>query len=84
MRKAPATSPQRLCPLDPQIANYPAGSLVSLMASTPAGAIGDEIWVMADIAAKPPHQTQVFVRCLLSNRMDEEAAARRAEFLTGG
>ncbi len=69
--------------LDPQVGNHPAPSLVKLMASKPAEAIGDEIWVMADIAAKALHRTQLFVRYLLSNRMGEEAGHRLAEFLTG-
>ena len=71
-------------PLDPQVGNYPAPSLVRLLASKPAEAIGDEMWVLADIAAKALHQTQSFVRYLLKERMDDEKAAALAEFLTGG
>lgn len=71
-------------PLDPQVGNYPAPSLVKLLATKPAEAIGDEMWVLADIATKALHQTQSFVRYLLKERMDEEKAAALAEFLTGG
>lgn len=71
-------------PLDPQIGNYPAPSLVKLLATKPPEAIGDEMWVLADIATKALHQTQTFVRYLLKERMDDENAARVAEFLTGG
>ena len=71
-------------PLDPQVGNYPAPSLVKLLATKPATAIGDEMWVLADIAAKALHQTQALVRYLLKERMAEEEAAALAEFLTGG
>lgn len=71
-------------PLDPQVGDYPAPSLVKLLATKPAEAIGDQMWVLADIAAKALHQTRGLVRYLLTERMGEEKAAALAEFLTGG
>lgn len=71
-------------PLDPQIGNYPAPSLVKLLATKPAEAIGDEMWVLADIATKALHQTQTLVRYLLRDRMGEAKSAALADFLTGG
>lgn len=71
-------------PLDPQVGSYPAPSLVKLVATKPAGTVGDEMWVLADIAAKALHQTHVFVRFLLKERMSDELVEAVAGFLTGG
>lgn len=71
-------------PLDPQVGNYPAPSLVKLLATKPVETIGDETWLLADIATKALHQTRAFVRLLLRERMGEEKASQLSEFLTGG
>lgn len=73
-----------LGPLDPQIGNYPAPSLVKLLAMKPVEAISDEMLVLGDIASKALHQTRSFVTYLLKDRMEEPKATKLAEFLTGG
>lgn len=73
-----------LGPLDPQIGNFPAPSLVKLLTMKPVEAIGDEMLVLADIAIKALRQTQNFVVYVLRDRMGQEKASKLAEFLTGG
>jgi ClpP class serine protease len=73
-----------LGPLDPQIGNYPAPSLVKLLATKPMETISDEMLVLGDIATKALHQTRTFVTYLLKDRMEGAKAVKLAEFLTGG
>ena len=73
-----------LGPLDPQVGNFPAPSLVKLLSMKSMESIGDEMLVLADIAAKSLHQTRSFVTFVLRDSMGEEKAKNLAEFLTGG
>ncbi|MBW4622921.1 MAG: ATP-dependent Clp protease proteolytic subunit [Cyanosarcina radialis HA8281-LM2] len=56
-----------LGPVDPQLGNFPAASLLKVVAEKPIGEIDDETLIMADLAGKAIQQVQRFVRRLLAD-----------------
>jgi ClpP class serine protease len=73
-----------LGPVDPQLGDMPAASLVRVVAKKPVERIDDRTLVMADVAEKAMrHMTQV-VRSLLAPRMGADKADSLAEELAGG
>ncbi len=73
-----------LGPVDPQVMGYPAGALLRVLDHKPLAAVSDEMIVQAEVARLAIQNVRGFVRWLLADRLPAEAAARLADFLTGG
>src|SRR5215213_798883 len=73
-----------LGPVDPQIGDLPAASLVRLGELKPASSISDEVLILMDIAAKARVQVGSFVLDLLRARLPIDSAAALAETLSEG
>jgi len=71
-------------PLDPQLGQYPAASLVKVLESKEMKDIDDQTIILADVATKALRQVKSTVKCLLAKHMDEEQAEETAEKLTQG
>jgi ClpP class serine protease len=71
-----------LGPIDPQLGQYPAASLVAV-ADLP-GIRKDETLILADIGRKALHQVQVFAAQLLERHMDPAGAREVARVLSTG
>jgi ClpP class serine protease len=73
-----------LGPVDPQIGDMPAASVVKLLALKPVDRISDEMLVLADIAQKARVQVFTFVADVLLKHMPKERAAALATALSEG
>lgn len=73
-----------LGPLDPQIAGFPAPSLLRLLELKPPQFISDQMLILADLASKSLKQMKAFIISIVGARMKNEKAEKLAEFLTGG
>jgi len=73
-----------LGPVDPQLMNYPAPSILKAVKKKEAKDIDDQTLIMADIAEKAIKQVRDTVFNLLKNKMDEEKAKEVANILTEG
>ncbi len=73
-----------LGPLDPQLGQYPAASLIKVMESKEMKDIDDQTVILADVAAKSLRQIKVTVKGLLSKHMDEDQAEKTANLLSQG
>lgn len=73
-----------LGPLDPQLGQYPAASLIKVLETKPIAEIDDQTIILADVAAKALRQIKITVQNLLIKHMDEEKAEKTAELLTQG
>jgi len=73
-----------LGPLDPQLGQYPAASLVKVLETKPIKDIDDQTVILADVAVKALRQVKVTVKNLLIKHMDDEKAEKTAELLTQG
>jgi len=73
-----------LGPVDPQLGDLPAASLLRLTERKPVDRIDDRILVMADVAEKALRHTKQIVRSLVLARMGHERADSLAEELAGG
>jgi ClpP class serine protease len=71
-----------LGPIDPQVGQYPAASLVAV-AELP-GARKDETLILADISRKALHQVRVFAAQLLEQHMPADQAREVARILSTG
>jgi ClpP class serine protease len=69
-----------LGPVDPQIGEYPAVSLVKLAESKPISDIDDKSWLLADVG----EQIRSQVKLLLEGRYPAEKAEELARILTEG
>lgn len=56
-----------LGPVDPQLGNFPAASLLKVVQDKSIDEIDDQTLIMADLAGKAIHQVQRFVRTLLQD-----------------
>ncbi len=63
-----------LGPVDPQIGELPAASILKLVAMKPTAQIGDEMLVQADVASKARIQVASFVAEVLLKRLPPEKA----------
>lgn len=61
-----------LGPVDPQLGNLPAASLIKVVEEKPISEIDDETLVMADVARKATAQVQRFVRVLLEDSIPRQ------------
>lgn len=73
-----------LGPVDPQLKDMPAASLLSLIAKKPIESISDDNVMLSDLAGKNIERVQKMVEWLLEDKMEKEKAKKLAEFLTGG
>lgn len=73
-----------LGPVDPQLGQLPAASIVRVLELKPIAEIDDQTIIQADIAAKALRQVERTVRGLLEGRMSDEAAEALAKALTSG
>src|SRR2546422_3879706 len=71
-----------LGPVDPQIGDWPAGSIVKLLELKKPAAISDEMLILVDIAAKARLQVAVFVAQALAKQLPRDEAGALAPALT--
>ncbi|HHW03749.1 MAG TPA: hypothetical protein GXX35_13255 [Thermoanaerobacterales bacterium] len=74
-----------LGPVDPQLGNYPAASILRVIAQKPIEKIDDETLILADVAEKAMHQVRENVYMILrGNGMEEDKAKELARIFTEG
>lgn len=73
-----------LGPVDPQLGQQPAASILKVLERKPIAEIEDETLIMADIAEKAIRQVRNTVLCLLSDKMGTEQAEKVATTLATG
>ncbi|TCT12478.1 ClpP class serine protease [Tepidamorphus gemmatus] len=73
-----------LGPVDPQIGQMPAASLLAVVERKPIAEVDDQTLIMADVGRKAVAQIEAFVKRLLADKMDEGRAAALAETLATG
>jgi ClpP class serine protease len=73
-----------LGPVDPQIGDMPAASIVSALAIKGPRNVSDEVLILADIAQKARVQVASFVVQVLLKHMPEKQALQVATVLSGG
>ncbi|MDH7599208.1 MAG: ATP-dependent Clp protease proteolytic subunit [Sedimentisphaerales bacterium] len=73
-----------LGPVDPQLGQYPAASLLKVVARKPVDQVDDETLIMADIAEKAIGQVRHCVKELLQRSMSAQQAERVADLLSTG
>jgi len=73
-----------LGPVDPQLGQQPAASILRVLERKPIAEIEDETLIMADIAEKAIRQVKNTVSRLLREKMDAEQAEKVAATLTTG
>lgn len=74
-----------LGPVDPQLGEYPAASILAAVRQKPVDKLEDRTLILADVAQKAVDQVKHTVKSLLiANGMDEEKAAQIANTLSLG
>jgi len=73
-----------LGPVDPQLGQYPAASILKVVERKPVAEIDDQTLILADVAQKAMGQVERVVRDLLDDRMPAEEAATLARTLSCG
>lgn len=73
-----------LGPVDPQVGQHPAASILSVLERKSIDQVSDETLIMADIARKAINQLKETVRRILRERVPEEVAQNLAEILASG
>ena len=73
-----------LGPVDPQVGNQPAVSILSVLERKDINEISDETLILADIARKAMGQVKDTVTRILGDHMSLEEAGRLADVLTTG
>ncbi|HYB69472.1 MAG TPA: ATP-dependent Clp protease proteolytic subunit [Candidatus Bathyarchaeia archaeon] len=73
-----------LGPVDPQIGDMPAASIVKLLSLKKADDISDEMLILADVSTKARLQVTVFVAQILLKHMPKEKAVALATTMTDG
>ena len=73
-----------LGPVDPQLGQYPAASLLKVIAKKPIGEIDDETLILADVGEKAVVQLREIVKELLTRSVSPEEASKLAELLSAG
>ena len=73
-----------LGPVDPQLGQYPAASVLKVLERKPITEVDDETIIMADIAEKAIRQVKSTVAELLDGKMDREQVERLATALSSG
>ncbi len=73
-----------LGPVDPQLGQYPAASLLKVVAQKPVSEIDDETLILADVAQKAVDQLRESVSELLTRSVSREKADELAALLSTG
>ncbi len=73
-----------LGPVDPQLMNYPAPSIIKAVKQKEPKDVDDETLILADVAEKAINQVREFVFELLKDKMSEEKAKEVAKIMTEG
>jgi ClpP class serine protease len=73
-----------LGPVDPQIGEYPAASLVKLVQTKPIADIDDRMWILADVGSKAMDQLRDHLTQLLLEHFPPERAAELAATMSEG
>jgi len=73
-----------LGPVDPQIGDMPAASIVKILDYKRPSQVGDEMLVLIDMAAKARVQVAAFVAGILLKHLPQEKAAQLATILSEG
>lgn len=73
-----------LGPVDPQIGEYPAASLVKLVETKPLTEVDDRTWLLADIGKKAMKQLKKQVGSLLEGKYPPDKAEELATILSEG
>jgi len=73
-----------LGPVDPQLGQYPAVSIVAAVNRKPIERVSDETLILADVSRKALAQVHAAVVTLASRRLPPEGAESLAAALTGG
>lgn len=73
-----------LGPVDPQLGEYPAASLLKVLKTKDVNRVKDETLIMADMGEKAMHQIRSEVLELLTDKMPGERAAALADKLSQG
>ncbi|NJE05423.1 hypothetical protein E3E36_04550 [Thermococcus sp. M36] len=73
-----------LGPVDPQLGQYPAPSIVKAVEKKGADKVDDQTLILADVAEKAIVQVRDFVYDLLKDRYGDEKARELAQVLTEG
>jgi len=73
-----------LGPVDPQLGEYPAASLLKAVERKPVAELDDRTLILADVAEKAVRQMEDAVRELMSGAYPEDKAARLASLLSQG
>lgn len=73
-----------LGPVDPQLGQYPAASLLKVVARKPVTEVDDQTLILADLGEKAIAQVRDAVRELLTRSLPEDKAAALADKLSTG
>lgn len=73
-----------LGPIDPQIGQYPASSILRVLQQKPISEVDDTTIILADVAEKAIRQVEETAFELISERMEEEKARKLASTLSEG
>lgn len=73
-----------LGPVDPQLGNYPAVSILKAVEQKSKDELDDETLILADIASKALMQVEATVTEILKGKLDDEKASTLARTLTSG
>jgi ClpP class serine protease len=73
-----------LGPVDPQLGQHPAASILKVLERKPIAEIDDDTIIMADISEKALRQVKATVTELLGEKMGKERAAEVATTLSSG
>jgi len=73
-----------LGPVDPQIGEFPAASLLKLIETKPVADIDDKTWILADIGRKALEQLRSQIRYLLDGKYDRDKSDELARILSEG
>jgi len=73
-----------LGPVDPQLGQFPAASLLKVVRAKPIAEVDDETLVLADQAEKAIVQLQEAVKALLASKVGQDRAGQLAGILTEG
>ncbi|RMH54917.1 MAG: hypothetical protein D6684_08690, partial [Deinococcus-Thermus bacterium] len=73
-----------LGPVDPQLGQYPAASILKVLEQKPIAEIDDQTLIMADVARKALAQVKRTVAGLLRKHFDQEKSEALAELLSQG
>lgn len=71
-------------PVDPQVGNFPASSIIQAVESKPVERVDDETLILADISRKAIRQVQQCVERILNEKMGSAESRRLARTLSTG